>query len=216
MSEKKWAQALDDLFESFKNYLDIADPRAKTILKYTILASILANSKVNYATTREAKTYSQDKEIMLINELRTAFEQNDIDGILRVMNHKDSHISDDPVISMYLEDLMRSIRLKVIVSRVKPYKTVGLQHLAKQLNVSHEEVCGLLSELILEEEIRGQIDQLNGYLILSEESKGTGQLSRHSELRKWASTLTQVHSHIIRQLNELDSKQGGGGGRGDF
>jgi COP9 signalosome complex subunit 2 len=57
MSEKKWASALDDLFESFKNYLEIADPRAKTILKYTILASVLANSKVNYATTREAKTY---------------------------------------------------------------------------------------------------------------------------------------------------------------
>jgi len=74
------------------------------------------------------------------------------------MNHKDAHISDDPVISMYLDDLMRSIRLKVIVSRVKPYKTVSLDHLAKQLNVNREDICGLLSELILEEEIKGEID----------------------------------------------------------
>lgn len=144
MSEKKWGPALDDLFESFKNYLEIADPRAKTILKYTIMVSILSNSKVNYATTREAKTYSQDKEIMLINEMRSSFENNDIDNILRIMTHKDAHISDDPIMSMYLDDLLRSIRLKVIVSRVKPYKTVSLDHLSKQLNVGKEEICGLL------------------------------------------------------------------------
>jgi COP9 signalosome complex subunit 2 len=149
---------LDDLFESFKRYLEIADNRAKTILKYTILASILANSKINFSTTREAKTYAQDKEIMLINELRTSFEQNDINNILRIMNHKDSHITDDPVISAYLDDLMRSIRLKVIISRVKPYKTVSLDHLANQLKVDRVEICGLLSELILEEDIIGQID----------------------------------------------------------
>lgn len=174
MSEKKWSSALDDLFESFKNYLEIADPRAKTILKYTILASVLANSKVNYATTLEAKTYQQDKEIILINELRTSFETNDIDNILKIMNHKDAHITDDPIISMYLEDLMRSIRLKVIVSRIKPYKTVSLEHLAKQLNVNREDICGLLSELILEEEIKGEIDQLHGFLILSDEAKIQG------------------------------------------
>jgi hypothetical protein len=131
---------------------------------------------------------------MLINDLRTAFEANDIDSIFRIMNHKDAHISDDPVISVYLDDLMRSIRLKVIVSRVKPYKTVGLEHLAKQLNVNREDICGLLSELILEEEIKGEIDQLNGFLILSEDSKNHGQASRHQELRRWANTLSSVHS----------------------
>ena len=131
LGEKKWEAGLDDLFESFKNYLEIADPKAKTLLKYTIMASILANSKVNYATTREAKTYAQDKEIMLMNEMRSSFETNDIDNILKIVNHKDAHINDDPIISAYLEDLLRGIRLKVIINRVKPYKTVSIEHLAK-------------------------------------------------------------------------------------
>jgi COP9 signalosome complex subunit 2 len=44
MSEKKWDKALEELFESFKNYQDSGSPRAKAVLKYTILASILCSS----------------------------------------------------------------------------------------------------------------------------------------------------------------------------
>jgi hypothetical protein len=58
--------------------------------------------------------------------------------------------------------------------------------------VSREDVCGLLSELILEEKIKGEIDQLNGFLELSE-SRDIGG-GRHGELRKWANQLSQVHS----------------------
>jgi hypothetical protein len=53
-------------------------------------------------------------------------------------------------------------------------------------------VCGLLSELILEEKIKGEIDQLNGFLELSE-SRDIGG-GRHGELRKWANQLSQVHN----------------------
>jgi hypothetical protein len=41
---------------------------------------------------------------------------------------------------------------------VKPYKSVSLDFLSSQLNVSKEDICGLLSELILEEKIKGEID----------------------------------------------------------
>jgi COP9 signalosome complex subunit 2 len=63
MGEKKWAQALEEMFESFKNYQDIGNTRAKTVLKYVILASILSGSEINYATTREAKVYHEDPQI---------------------------------------------------------------------------------------------------------------------------------------------------------
>lgn len=61
MTEKKWALALDELFESFKSYQESGNTRAKTVLKYVILASILANSEINYAQTLEAKVYQEDK-----------------------------------------------------------------------------------------------------------------------------------------------------------
>jgi COP9 signalosome complex subunit 2 len=64
MSEKKWDRALDEMFESFKNYQESGNSRAKTVLKYVILASILSGSEINYSQTREAKVYMEDPEII--------------------------------------------------------------------------------------------------------------------------------------------------------
>jgi COP9 signalosome complex subunit 2 len=60
MSEKKWSKALEEMFESFKNYQESGNLRAKTVLKYVILASILSGSDINYSGTREAKVYKDD------------------------------------------------------------------------------------------------------------------------------------------------------------
>ena len=49
MSEKKWELALNEMFESFKNYQESGNVRARTVLKYVILASILSGSVINYA-----------------------------------------------------------------------------------------------------------------------------------------------------------------------
>ena len=81
MSEKKWENALEELFESFKNYQESGNSRAKTVLKYVIMASILSDSKINYAETREAKVYKDDPQIIAIINLRIAFENNDINLI---------------------------------------------------------------------------------------------------------------------------------------
>ena len=61
MSEKKWDKALDELFECFKFYQESGNIRAKDILIYVILASMLSESEINHADTREAKVYKDDK-----------------------------------------------------------------------------------------------------------------------------------------------------------
>lgn len=60
MAEKRWDKALEELFESFKNFQDCGNSRARDVLKITILASILASSDVDYAGTREAKVFKDD------------------------------------------------------------------------------------------------------------------------------------------------------------
>lgn len=158
MSEKKWDKALEELFESFKSYQESGNEKAKTVLKYVILASILSGSQINYAGTREAKVYNDDPQIIAIIQLRNAFENNDINTIQAILQDKNAHILDDPFIITYLDDLLRGIRLNVLAAKVKPYKSVSLDFLAGQLNISKDDVRSLLSELILEEKIKGEID----------------------------------------------------------
>lgn len=130
MSEKKWDKALDELFESFKNYQESGNSRARTILKYVIMASILSGSEINYSDTREAKVFKDDNQIVAIMNLRTAFENNDITLIQKILADKDNHILDDPFISQYLDDLLRGIRLNVLISKVKPYKSISIEYLS--------------------------------------------------------------------------------------
>jgi COP9 signalosome complex subunit 2 len=74
MAEKRWDKALEELFESFKNFQDCGNSRARDVLKITILASILASSNVDYAGTREAKVFKGDEQIIAVINLRTAVE----------------------------------------------------------------------------------------------------------------------------------------------
>jgi COP9 signalosome complex subunit 2 len=130
MSEKKWDKALEELFESFKNYQESGNSRARTILKYVIMASILSGSEINYSDTREAKVFKEDSQIIAIMNLRTSFENNDINQIQKILADKDNHILDDPFISQYLDDLLRGIRLNVLIAKVKPYKSISIEYLA--------------------------------------------------------------------------------------
>ena len=99
LSEKNWEKALEELFEAFKSYQESGNPRAKPVLKYVVLVSILADSDINYCDTREAKVYKDDPEIVAIMNLRTAYEQNDIAQIQNILQDKKSNILTDPLIT---------------------------------------------------------------------------------------------------------------------
>jgi len=61
---------------------------------------------------------------------------------------------------------MRTVRLSALEVVCAPYKTVKLDFLAMKMGVDVIEIRSLLSELILEDRLEGQIDQLNGMLEL--------------------------------------------------
>lgn len=166
MSERKWEQALNQFKASFESMVDSGHPRAQTLLKYIILTQLLSKSETDYLTQREAKIFANDNEIMAMTDLKQGFEKNDIKTILRVVNDKKINLLADPIINQYLGDLLRSVRLKALESVCGPYKAVKLEFLCKQMNVDLAEMRSLLSELILEEKIKGQIDQVAGVLEL--------------------------------------------------
>lgn len=92
LSEKKWEMALQELFEGFKFFQEGGNIRAKHILIYVILASMLSHSTINHADTREARVYSDDKQISALQNLRRAYEVNDIKRIQKIMGDKSNTV----------------------------------------------------------------------------------------------------------------------------
>lgn len=202
MSEKKWEAAYNEFFEAFKNYQETGNAtRAKTMLKYVVLANMLALSSINPFDSREAKVYQDDPEISAMANLRTAYEQNDITTIDQLLTNPAYRILSDTFIRTYLQDLLRNIRLQVLQNIIKPYRCVSLHFLAQEINVPSEEVVSLLVQLILDEKIAARIDGTEGFLHVSADSSDSAK--KFANLQKWVDSLDRIHNGLLGVLNQV-------------
>ena len=88
MGEGNWVEAQKEMFEAFKNYQEGGNMKAKTVLKYVVLASILAQSIINPLHSQEAKVYKDDPEIIAMMRLRSAYEIGQIKEIIAIVNDR--------------------------------------------------------------------------------------------------------------------------------
>lgn len=134
-----------------------------------------------------------DKDIVAITKLKNAYRANNIKTIQAVLNDERNKIFKDPEFVMYLEDLLREIRLSVLLFKVKPYDVVKLDFLAKELNITTREVRQLLSELILDGKLEAAIDATAGLL---EINKKTTLDARYAAMSKWSKSLQSLHNQV--------------------
>merc|ERR1711948_185638 len=202
MNEKKWESAYIEFFEAFKNYQETGNAtRAKIMLKYVVLANMLALSSINPFDSREAKVYQDDPEISAMASLRSAYEQNDIHTIDQLLTNPSYRILSDAFIRTYLQDLLRNIRLQVLQNIMSPYRCVSLQFLAKEINVDQEEVTSLLVQLILDEKISARIDGTQGFLHVSGGS--SDEAKKFANIQKWVDSFDRIHKGLLGKLNNL-------------
>lgn len=113
MAEGNWEEAYNELYEAFRNYQQAGNPRARDCLKYVVLASMLSLTAVNPFAAREAKVYSEDKEIIAMSDLRQSLEANDLQRFERTLKNKQNRILDEPFLMTYIQPLTRRMREQV-------------------------------------------------------------------------------------------------------
>jgi COP9 signalosome complex subunit 2 len=90
MSEGNWAEAQSAFFESFKNYDDAGSPQRIHVLKYLVLANMLAESEINPFDSQETKPYKNDLEIIAMTNLVSAYQRRDISEFEKILRGMDS------------------------------------------------------------------------------------------------------------------------------
>ena len=88
LKEKNWEKAQEDLLESFKSYQQLANPKARLMLKLLLVTSMVGSSEINPMTLSEAKVYQDDPDIGPIANLRKAYESNQIPQLKSIMSSK--------------------------------------------------------------------------------------------------------------------------------
>ena len=73
-----------------------------------------------------------------------------------------------------------------------------MEFLADCLNVNQAEIRSLLAELILEEKIKGSIDQITGVLELNQSELKASRKNRAFE--QWGETVLELHKKLTKKL----------------
>ncbi|CAG7731813.1 unnamed protein product [Allacma fusca] len=191
LREGEFEKAHTDFFEAFKNYDESGSPRRTTCLKYLVLANMLMKSGINPFDSQEAKPYKNDPEILAMTNLVSAYQNNDINEFEKILKQNRSNIMDDPFIREHIEDLLRNIRTQVLIKLIKPYTRIHIPFISKELNIDASEVEALLVSCILDNTVRGKIDQVNQVLELKHTA--SAGCARYSALDKWTTQLNALH-----------------------
>lgn len=199
MREHRWELAYNEFYEGFRNYQEAGNSRAKDCLKLVVLANMLALSDINPFDSREAKVYKDDKEILAMMQLRSAYEMNDISAFERLLRDKRNHIIDDPFIMKFVDPLLRNIRSQVLLKLVKPYQHIRIDFVSKELNVSAAQVEELCVSLILDKQMQGRIDQRSGFLHLGG-AKTSLESKKFEAIGKWSDTLRSLTANLDARL----------------
>lgn len=198
MMQREWDKARSDFFSGFKSYDEAGEPRRLQCLKYLVLANMLSESQVNVFDSQEAKPYENDKEVAAMTKLTDAFLHDEIKTFEQVLNRNQEAIMDDPFIKHYIDSLLRTIRSKVLLKIVKPYRTMDTQYIARELNgIPLEEVESLLSSLVLDKKIEARIDQVHHTLVLLDRKP---EEKFQTSIQGWCDALEKFHSLTVDRI----------------
>lgn len=188
----EYSKAQVDFFEAFKNYDEAGSPQRTQVLKYLVLAHMLMGSDIDPFDSQEAKPYKNDHQIQAMTSLVSAYQRREVHEAEKVIRENKSTIMNDPFIREHIDEVLRSLRTQWIIDIIKPYTRIEVAYLARvsiyemplgyrqltddkrwctkqQLSISSEEVEEILVSLILDERIRGKIDQVTGKLELDQQ-----------------------------------------------
>ena len=195
MSEQRWNEAYNEFYDGFRGYQEAGNSKAKDLLKYVVLANMLALSDINPFAAREAIAYQDEKEIVAMRNLRSAYEANDLGSFEKTLLDKSNRILADPFIMTYVEPLRRKMREQVLLMLVTPYQRIRIEFVARELKLELSDVEMLLVDMILDQRIFGKIDQINGFLLLGGE-KSSVLSKKYDAVEKWNSTLKSLSQNL--------------------
>jgi len=200
LSEKNWEAAQADLLESFKAYQQLANPKAKFMLKLLLVTSMVGGSEINPMTLSEAKVYQDDPDIGPIASLRKAYENNQIAQLKNIMASKGRKLAEDKELKDYSADFFKAIRQKILIEKITSYTSVSITYLARDIGVPDAELKALLVELILDERVEGKIDESKGLLEIKSSERDVLEAKRYTSLERMANNMTSMFSGILDSI----------------
>jgi COP9 signalosome complex subunit 2 len=92
---------------------------------------MLTGGQVNPFDSQETKPYKADPEIKAMTDLVDAYQRREVHTAEKILRDNKRTIMDDPFVTGYIGDLLRSLRTQYLIDLIKPYTRLELSFLAK-------------------------------------------------------------------------------------
>uniref|UniRef100_A0AC34Q405 PCI domain-containing protein n=1 Tax=Panagrolaimus sp. JU765 TaxID=591449 RepID=A0AC34Q405_9BILA len=189
-------QAHTDFFEAFKSYDESGSPRRIQCLKYLVLAAMLMKTDINPFDSQETKAFKNDAEIVTMNRLIMAYQNDDLKEFQKLLD-ENQHILADDFVKEHITELIDNIRIEVVRKTIRPYTSVSLDYLAKEIQVNVDEVTRLLTQIILDKDSEYRIDQSSNTLFRSSTQKSEIEGERERAIDKVLDQLELMQNNLI-------------------
>lgn len=208
MTEENWTEAQTDFFESFRNFDEAGSLQRIQVLKYLVLTTMLMKSDINPFESQETKPYKNDPRISVMTDLVDAYQRDDIHVYESVLqNNKD--LLEDPFIAENIDEVTRNIRMNAVMKLIAPYTRFSMSFIAKQLKISPFEVEDIIGFLIVDNKLKGKINQEQGLVEIQVQS----DINRIDSLAEWAkashdlwrAVLTEAEGFRVDDLTSLSA-----------
>nr|CAX74737.1 putative 26S proteasome non-ATPase regulatory subunit 11 [Schistosoma japonicum]CAX74739.1 putative 26S proteasome non-ATPase regulatory subunit 11 [Schistosoma japonicum] len=168
--ERDFKTAFSYFYEAFEGFDSISSKRAIDALKYMLLSKIMLNSAdeiPGILTSKLALKYTS-RDIDAMREVGIAAKERSLGDFLLLQEKYKAELSGDPVISRHLHSFYDTLFGQNLLKLIEPYSRVQIDHIAKLINIPLETVEKKLSQMILDNEHNGILDQGSGVLVLRE------------------------------------------------
>jgi 26S proteasome regulatory subunit N6 len=169
--EKDYKTAFSYFNEAFDSlHQNHEKQRATRALRYMLLSKIMADQPKEVEQIVNSKVvameYAGEESTEALLAIAKAQRTRSIEIFENVVRKYEREIACDPVISLHIKDLNERLVEQNLSRILEPYSRVEIEHVARLLKLSPQRVQSKLSDMILDNKLKGTLDQGIGVLIL--------------------------------------------------
>ena len=164
------------------------------VLKYLVLTTMLMKSDINPFDSQETKPYKNDPRVSAMTDLVDAYQRDDIQKYESVLQ-KNKDVLADPFIAENIDEVTRNMRTKGVLKLIAPYTRFTLAFVAQQLKISVPEVQDIIGFLIVDQKLKGKINQEAGTV----EMESSSDTDRTHSMRAWSSAVGSLWATLLNE-----------------
>ena len=174
--EKDYSTAYSYFYETFEGYRSMNEiDGAGFAFKFMLFSKIMKRqSEDSLALINSAISLKyQSRHVEAMKEVALANKQQNLLAFQKCATVYERELFDDMVIRRHFNFLYNNLLEDNLKKIIQPYSEVQIDYVADQISLPVDRVLMKLSEMILDEKIKGTLDQGRNCLIIFEEEEPT-------------------------------------------